>query len=623
MFDDISKIYFVAAVLGFVILYFLIRHMRPKTWVSISEPGKLLKSIGFIRDAKDNEALEMKLTNVELNKPAVRVLSEELHKSDVWIVNGDLDDDSNQSDYRLRGYVTSEGYIYQQSLKTEKPKLIGYTARKSDPNVPTVKGKRSWTSLWLDSELYAFSGNPEVQTEDPSNRIVGYSCLSGISFHNKGPVSLEAKACASAMLYGKFGPKEEKNVVYKDPAYSWNDTALLASIVFSFIFLALYFVYMFFLKKPLLGNDFTAAFILCGCYFLVWAAVREYKIYSIENSHSFQPQLDMLNKSLSLGKYDGAIVSLAGLAMYFSYMYYDHDFMPLIFAIMYGVSKNGLTRAHRQPWKIIANYDEEKTYEEEELMPGPFASMTPPSGEMVRVYDWDLDSANGVKVHGNLNVYFSMEEYSRMRQNNPYFSQKIEKTKFEYVTAMIDKLMSERSYSERIRYIASYINMESNHARLDEMDRLQFALDFVQEPNIDFVKDKDSKSIQFASEYVRFPDETLYDQEGDSDCKSFLAGSILFFMGYQVLFLSSSKKQHSAIAIELKDNSWLTSYMNSRIVLEDVSVEYKHRRYVYCETTGDGYRIGQLVDDMRIDDFETRVEFRNNFEMDLEDTIDE
>lgn len=619
MFEDINKVYFLAIVIGVTLLYNFARRNHP-IWIGISSPGKPLRNIGYL-DEESIDLVEMKLVNMELDKPVTRVKSDDDERSVVWVLNGDVDDDANQSDYRMRGYITSEGLIYRQHLKNTKPVLVGYTAQEKHPDTPTTKGKRSWKSLWLDSDLYVFEGAPsEANLNEPMKHRVGHVCLAGVSFHNKRPVTLEAKAGASAFFYRKYGPKLERNNIYKEAAYGWNDTALLTSIIYSVLFLILYFVYLCVLRKPLLGDDFAAVFILSGCYFALWSIIRQIKIDCIERSHSFQPQLDMLNKGLGLGKFDAAIVTLCGIAAYYTLHYYDYDLIPLIFSISYGVSKNALNKSVQRPWKIITNYEEEPTFEEEEeeLLPA-FASILPPKGEMVRTFDWDLDSSSNRKVHGNIAIHFSLEDYNRMRQGNPYFSQRQDKTKYEYINDMFLKMVSEKSYSERVRYIASYIHNECNHAQLDEIDRLQFALDFVQEPNIDFILDRDSKSIQFTPEYVRYPDETLYDQEGDSDCKAMLAAMILYYMGYNVLYLSSDKKQHSAIGVELKAHPWLSSYLKENVPLKDVSVEVNHRLYIYCETTGDGYRVGDLVDDMRIDDFETRVEFLQMIEAE-EDT---
>lgn len=610
MFDDINKLYFLIAIIGITFLYWLIQQMRPKTWIWTSAPGKALRNIGYLK-TENNELFEMKLTNEEIKRPAARIATDKNDNAVVWIANGDMEDEECQNDYRMRGYITQDGLIYKQSLKQEEPILIGYTARASKPEEPTINGKRSWYTLWLDKELNVYEGDPKIPVEDPTQRRVGYICLSGITFKNPPIITREAHAGAAALLYRKYGPKEEKINTYKEPVYGWNDTALLTSIVYSILFLMLYFTYTCILRRPLLGDDFAAVFILAGCYYALWAIIRQIKINCIERSMSFQPQLDMLNKGLSLGKFDSITVSLCGIAMIYTYHYYDYDLLPLIYAIGFGITKNGITHAMKRPWTIISNYDEEQIQDEEEELVKPFALMLPPTGEMTRTYDWDLDSANGVTLHGNLSIHFSMDEYTNCRNENPYFSQRIEKPKQDYINEMFNRMIANSKLTERVRYIASYIINECQYAKLGEMDRLQFALDFVQEPNIDFILDKNSKSIQFASEYVRYPDETLFDQEGDSDCKSMLAAMILFFMGYNIVYLSSNKRQHSAIAIELKTNPWLESYINTAS-LDDIIVDVNHHQYIYCETTGDGYRIGKLIEDIRINDFETRVELRQS-----------
>ncbi len=610
MFDDINNVYIILLVAGVAFIYLMYRYWKPKVWISISAPGKALRDVGFIEEGESVDLVEMRLTNEDIKKPVVRMKSEDDEQSIAWVINGDLDDDANVSDYRMCGYITSEGLIYKQRLKSSKPVLVGYTAQEKHPEKPITKGKRSWKNLWLDSKLCVFEGDPSsINLNEPMKRRVGFVRLSGISFHNKGPVTLEAKSGASAFFYNKYGPKLERDNIYKEAAYGWNDTALLTSIIYSVLFLILYYVYTSILRKPLLGDDYSAMFVLIGFYYVLWAVIRQIKINCIERSCSFQPLLDMLNKELGLKKFDSVILLFCSIAIYLALNYYDYDLIPLIFAISFGISKNALTKSTKRPWKIMTNYTDEHDLEEEENLLPSFSSIEIPRGEMVRMYDWDLDSLNGVKLHGNLAIHFSLDEYNKMRNENPYFSQRLEKTKYEYVSDMFAKMIVDKSYMERVRYIASYIQNESIHANLDEMDSLQFVLDFVQEPNIDFVMDKDSKSIQFAPEYVRYPDETLYDQEGDSDCKAMLVAMILYVLGYNVLYLSSDKKRHSAIAVETKSHPWLMDYLRDSIIKKNITVEMNHRIYIYCEVTGDGYQVGDMVEDMRIDDFETRVEF--------------
>ncbi|MBO4806745.1 MAG: hypothetical protein J5554_11955 [Paludibacteraceae bacterium] len=609
MFDDIDRLQFLLIAAGIICLYLLIQHIRPKTWISVATNGNKLSSFAYMGYEKENEAPEMRLTHDGLNKPVARLLNEgEEDRPEVWLLNGDIDDDSN-TEYKLRGYIDNKGIIYKQTLRGGKAKAIGYTARPSKPNVPTVRGERTWRSLWLDCKLDAFLGEPGTgEEEDPFKKRVAEARLSGICFRDTHCISTEAKSCAGALFYKLYGPKKERSSIYKDPAYGWNDTALLSSIVYCVLFLILYFFYTCLLHRTLLGEDWQGVIILTGCYFGLWTIIRQIKINAIENGKSFQPQLDMLNKSIGVGKIDYLISALIALCIYFSFNYYDFDFLPLALAISFGISKNKLSKGAKKPWTIITNYDEERIEEDEDETSKEFSLLNAPKGNVSKTFNWDLDAHLGKNIQGNLTLLFDLDELTIEREENPYFMQQKGRNKYDSINSMIKKMLTNATMMERTRYIASYIDNESRITHLDEMEKLQFALDFVQEPNIAFVQSKDSKSIQYAVDYVRYPDETLYDQEGDSNSKAFLAAMLLHNMGYNVLFLSSEKYQHAAIGIEIDSNGWLSRYFSPEEISKRTTLEHNHRLYIFCETTNNGFQLGNIIEDMRIEDFETKVE---------------
>jgi hypothetical protein len=144
-----------------------------------------------------------------------------------------------------------------------------------------------------------------------------------------------------------------------------------------------------------------------------------------------------------------------------------------------------------------------------------------------------------------------------------------------------------------------------SEAQYPEIDLIQFALDFVQAPNIAYCIDGKSEGIEFADEYMRFPDEVLYDKEGDCDCKSSLAVALFHELGYNVVIMLSQKKQHAAIGIECKDE-WLEALKPDNP--EQVVREHNGKRYLYCETTGDGFKMGHIRDNDSVQDFETIIE---------------
>jgi hypothetical protein len=96
----------------------------------------------------------------------------------------------------------------------------------------------------------------------------------------------------------------------------------------------------------------------------------------------------------------------------------------------------------------------------------------------------------------------------------------------------------------------------------------------------------------------------LFDKEGDCDCKSALATALFRAMGKNVLYLISVKLGHAAVAIECNDQ-WLEIIKPNDV--DQVVCEHEGKRFIICETTGDGYRIGHLKDSESIQDFETKI----------------
>ena len=189
--------------------------------------------------------------------------------------------------------------------------------------------------------------------------------------------------------------------------------------------------------------------------------------------------------------------------------------------------------------------------------------------------------------------------YGAADDNNSYDANV--RTIFSYLSQEVDR-------TDKIREIADYIRKKANEAKLSELNLIQFALDFVQEPNIKYRIDEESHSIKFAKEYMRFPDEVLFDKEGDCDCKSSLAAALFHELGFNIIVLLSGDIAHAAIGIEL-NQLWLADMQvddRSRVIRE-----YNGKEYVYCETTGDGYRVGRIQDEFSIQDFETIVELNS------------
>lgn len=440
--------------------------------------------------------------------------------------------------------------------------------------------------------------------------LVGHSCKAG--FTNMAPKSCpitdEARAGAYALFYNKYGKNAYSETLGENP-YGWKDTALLTSIVYAALFMVLYFLNVFMLQMPLLGSDIAAIFVLTAFYFVLWGVVRMIKIESVENGHSMQPFLDLMNKSLGHRFLDIFILVMAGLSAVWTFLFYDVDLIPLILAIFIGVLVNMLNKKNSNKWEVInpmtrkanAAIDEDEE-EESDLIPAP-------EGDVRRDYNWKLDSFVGKQIKAHIAVSFVQSEVAAQRYKNPFFLEKPNLTVADYknyVRRMLSELMNNESSLLHSKYVVQEITRLCEKNELNEIDKLQFVLDFIQE-SIEYELDDESRALAMPKEYIRYPDELLYDQKGDCDCKAFFAMVCYYLMGYDVILLLSRQLGHSAVAVSVKNTS-LADYLNKES-LDDVTIEINGRKYYYCETTTDGFLIGDISEGVNVDKFETRFEW--------------
>ena len=223
-----------------------------------------------------------------------------------------------------------------------------------------------------------------------------------------------------------------------------------------------------------------------------------------------------------------------------------------------------------------------------------------------RDYSWHLDSVRKRKLHGELSLNFSKEEMKNLRRLNPFNAYGIDGYTYDVnIRRMFDFLLQNDYTMQNVRIIANYIRERIERAHYSELDMVQFALDFVQAPNIVYRIDEECESIDHIHEYMRFPDEVLYDKEGDCDCKSSLMAALFHAMGYDVIIMLSGNLGHAAIGLECR-KGWLNEIKPSK--LHRVSLMYNGKRYLFCETTGDGYKIGEIQNTGSVKDFETIIE---------------
>jgi hypothetical protein len=131
-----------------------------------------------------------------------------------------------------------------------------------------------------------------------------------------------------------------------------------------------------------------------------------------------------------------------------------------------------------------------------------------------------------------------------------------------------------------IKVLADKLNQSASEMGYGSYDKVSFVLAFVQ--SLPYTSDNVTEGY---NEYPRFPIETLVDDGGDCEDTAILFATITLIMGFGTVYINPP--DHYAVGI-LGNN------------LQGTYWEYpkdSNRTYYYCETTGNGFKIGQLPEE--------------------------
>jgi predicted transglutaminase-like cysteine proteinase len=142
------------------------------------------------------------------------------------------------------------------------------------------------------------------------------------------------------------------------------------------------------------------------------------------------------------------------------------------------------------------------------------------------------------------------------------------------------------SDDEYINNLAEKIREAGQEKGYSELDIISLAAAFVQ--SLDYTYDNETTGFD---EYPRYPIETLVDGGGDCEDTAILTASLIHTMGYGVVLLRISdlfdNTGHMAVGVNIGDSIAGSYY------------DYQSEKYYYLETTGEGWKIGQLPDEYK------------------------
>ena len=496
------------------------------------------------------------------------------------------------NEVRKEGWVDLAGNIYGESGLR-----LGYiTDLKGRPG---INGSGKWYELWLKKHSYVMSCPPLASEngdgEAAKDQIVGKVVETGrLGKAKPNRYTVTARAGGFLLLYKDRQPKPASEDAMAD-RLTWKDTALPAAVLFTFIYFLFYLTGIGKTSFPALGEQigFTAALLLI--YFAIWAILRQVKIEASLEGKTFDDFLMLIDRNTGVGGLNNWIILAAAAALLVSIFIYGSDFIPLQAAILIGAWVNR-KYISKEPWELSDADDEQETRlpdwpddgDDDEDGENPDDTPLPDDGDepevegVDRSFTWDLDSWYH-QLKGDLTLTFNPEKIAALRASNPF---RLNPNRAHKANAA--ELFETCKKNKLVHQLLRYIDKCAREEGLGELDKMQFILDFVQKPNIQYEYDEKCDEIGNLREYARYPDETMYDGRGDCDCKAVLAAVLFREAGYKTAYLLTSN--HAAVAVAFKNKN-----ANDLVTMADQSLVTKDGyMYFFCETTGDGFKIGDL-----------------------------
>lgn len=221
---------------------------------------------------------------------------------------------------------------------------------------------------------------------------------------------------------------------------------------------------------------------------------------------------------------------------------------------------------------LITEY---KLRELKRMREAPLTPPPPPDEDdpdyVTRTFHWNLRIADSGDEH-SMSVPVHVPTYERLKRDNPV-------RQWDGETPRFDRWIIDGSTPEVDRS-AVELQTIADARSYSTFREVSNALAFVQ--SIEYSLDEDTTGHD---DYWRYPVETIFDETGDCEDTTILAGAVLRRLGHRVaVFLLP---EHAALGVEVPPGT------------PGEFLEIDGRRMYYCETTGEGWKVGELPSSYR------------------------
>lgn len=481
------------------------------------------------------------------------------------------------------------------------------------------------------TDVYVVDSNGQITQEK-----LGYTVE--LRFSQKEPINQMTKAAACLALY------EEEAIAFENetgvmPSVSAKDLAFPAMLVYVMFFGIFSSFFLNYQLSPAIGTILSYSISMVLVYAVLWWLLHMIKTDLGNQNLTFIPLLQLINRNTGISGWNTFLILVSAIGILFTLFVNvgagGYVLFPLFLVICFATIYNQVVFP-AQSWKLksavadIVKQDNQTRRARNQVV-------VPPSNLKVIKYEWDLANINTLNTDEKIIIegQFDLDHYegpSSIRNKNPFFGSETDSSgqsipkwrkvwkfdnsqnppvpiaiNFEEFFKMINKVTKEspdQSQEVLINKIIESCREVIIRYNLAHYEMFNLITNFCQY-QINYKLDGESNKIgQNVEEYVRFPIESLFDQEGDCDCYAALAYKI-----FKSLNLGPDDVKYAvADVVGVGKHAFLLVKQDGVLPLspniETFNIPGLSGKYAFCEATTRGWNIGSnsgfILDDLKI-----------------------
>ena len=412
------------------------------------------------------------------------------------------------------------------------------------------------------------------------------------------------RAAAFGALWSEI--KNEEKEAKSDVRIGLRDLALPSTVIFLLFYVPFGFLAKIFSWLTNIGDGVSYVCWMMLAYFMVNLILYLVKSYFTMRNRPLTFFTGLINRNVGVQVWNVLIIIISAIGVFTSTFIADFTIIPVFASVLIGFLGN--IGSFNGQWNVVEPVSSWGRNWSRSAYAHDGQTSSTKTGIIDVEYDWSpilklmgVKQVNPEKDKVSISILESDLDNlktSRVRQLNPFRSS-VNGVDFDTLKTNANEILKgcddatvsyEKSALEQI--IQSALKLCAKYS-LADFQLYDLILHFCQsESIIKYVTDDQSDKIGKISEYFRYPLETLYDREGDCDCKSVLAYKIFELLNAnpRIAIVKAGKDvpyNHAAVVLRKKSQA-MVQIPSTYQTYDDA------RQYIFCEVTGEGYKPGNI-----------------------------